>query len=219
VTPVDFRALHDAENAEFVAYLGTLSDRDWDAPSLCEGWRVRDVVGHILYGNELRLWTLPFRLARHGFSSDRSGKAYSIARASGRTPASLLRDFSTRDAWAGTCRVFPPKLVLHDRLVHHPDNRRALGHARVVPTERLVPTLAATPRLGSVFGARRRTRGLRFAATDVDWSWDGGDPSAPEVRGPGEALLMTMLGRRQPLDELDGPGLREFRSRSGDRRL
>jgi uncharacterized protein (TIGR03083 family) len=219
VTPVDFRALHDAENAEFVAYLGTLSDRDWDAPSLCEGWRVRDVVGHILYGNELRLWTLPFRLARHGFSSDRSGKAYSIARASGRTPASLLRDFSTRDAWAGTCRVFPPKLVLLDRLVHHQDIRRALGHARVVPTERLVPTLDATPRLGSVFGARRRTRGLRFAATDVDWSWDGGDPSAPEVRGPGEALLMTMLGRRQPLDELDGPGLREFRSRSGDRRL
>jgi hypothetical protein len=82
-----------------------------------------------------------------------------------------------------------------------------------VPAERLLPTLDATPRLGSVFGARRRTRGLRFTATDVGWRWDGGHPSAPEVRGPGEALLMTMLGRRQPLDELDGPGLGEFRTR------
>ena len=34
MTPVDFRALHDAENAEFVAYLGGLSDDEWDAPSL-----------------------------------------------------------------------------------------------------------------------------------------------------------------------------------------
>jgi uncharacterized protein (TIGR03083 family) len=209
----DFRALHDAENADFVAYLGGLSDDEWDAPSLCDGWRVRDVVGHILYGNELKLWTLPYRLARYGFSSDRSGKAYSIARAEGRSPASLLHDFSTRDAWAGTCRVFPPKLTLLDRLVHQQDIRRALGHTRAVPAERLLPTLDATPRLGSVFGARRRTRGLRFTATDVGWRWDGGHPSAPEVRGPGEALLMTMLGRRQPLDELDGPGLGEFRTR------
>lgn len=213
MTDPDFRALHDAENADFVAYLGGLSDDEWDAPSLCEGWRVRDVVGHILYGNELKLWTLPYRLARHGFSSDRSGKAYSIARASGRAPAALLHDFSTRDAWAGTCRVFPPKLTLLDRLVHHQDIRRALGHARVVPSERLLAVLDATPRLGSVFGARRRTRGLRFTATDVAWAWDGGDPAAPEVHGPGEALVMTMLGRRQPLDELDGPGAAEFRTR------
>ena len=49
----------------------------------------RDVVGHILYGNELKLWTLPWKLARFGFSSDRSGSHYSIARAEGRTPQQL----------------------------------------------------------------------------------------------------------------------------------
>jgi uncharacterized protein (TIGR03083 family) len=208
---VDHRRLHDEENADLSAYLHGLDDADWERPSLCEGWRVRDVVGHILYGNEMHLSTLPFRLAKHGFSSDRSGKAYSIARAEGRPPSELVQAFDDRDPWAGTCRVFPSKLVLLDRLVHHQDIRRALGHPREIPEERMLAVLDATPTLGSVFGAKRRTSGLRFDATDVDWSWGSG----PAVNGPGEALFMTMLGRSQPLHELSGEGLEPFAARVG----
>ncbi len=206
---VDHRRLHDDEDADLSAYLHSLDDADWDRPSLCEGWRVRDVVGHILYGNEQNLLTLPFRLARHGFSSDRSGKAYSIARAEGRSPAELVAAFDARDPWAGTCRVFPPKLVLLDRLVHHQDIRRALGHPRDIPDERVVAVLDATPTLGSVFGAKARTKGLRFEATDVDWTWGDG----PVVRGPGEALFMAMLGRAHPVPELRGDGVEPFTAR------
>lgn len=205
----DFRALHDDENADFALYLRGLAAEDWEQPSLCEGWRVRDVVGHILYGNELKLWTLPFRLARYGFSSDRSGKAYSIQRAEGRSPAELVDAFERRDPWAGTCRVFPARLTLLDRLVHHQDIRRALGHARTIPEARLAAALDGTPKLGSVFGARRRTRGLRLEATDLDWSWGDG----PAVRGPGEALLMAMLGRRAALVDLSGEGVATLASR------
>jgi uncharacterized protein (TIGR03083 family) len=207
--PADSRALHDAENADFSAYLHTLKPEEWDKLSLCEGWMVRDVVGHILYGNELKLWTLPFRLARFGFSSDRSGKHYSIQRARNVAPVLLLKAFDERDPWAGTCRIFPPRLTLLDRLVHHQDIRRPLGHPRQIPEERLRAVLDAAPRLGSVFGARKRTRGLRFVATDLDWSWGDG----PEVVGPGEALLMTMLGRKQALIGLTGEGVGTFSSR------
>ncbi len=206
---MDHRRLHDQEDADFSAYLHTLDEADWERPSLCDGWRVRDVVGHILYGNEQNLLTLPLRLAKHGFSSDRSGKAYSIARAEGRPPADLVRAFDERDAWAGTCRVFPPRLVLLDRLVHHQDIRRALGHPRDIPAERILAVLDATPTLGSVFGAKRRTKGLRFHATDVDWTWGDG----PEVRGSGEALVMTMLGRPHPLPELTGDGVAALTAR------
>lgn len=209
MAPIDHRRLHDEENADFSAYLHTLAAEDWEEPSLCEGWRVRDVVGHILYGNEQRLSTLPLRLARHGFSSDRSGKAYSIARATGRSPAELLRAFDERDPWAGTCRVFPPRLTLLDRLVHHQDIRRALGHERAIPAERVQAVLDATPTLGTVFGAKARTRGLRFAATDLDWTWGDG----PEVRGPGEALVMAMLGRADALADLEGEGHATFAER------
>ena len=203
MTNDEYRRMHDEENAEFSTYLHSLPEADWERPSLCEGWRVRDVVGHILYGNELRLWTLPLRLARFGFSSDRSGKAYSIARAQGRPITELLHDFDTRNPWAGTCRVFPPKLVLVDRLVHHQDIRRALDQPRTIPSDRLVATLDATPTLGSVFGAKKRTKGLRLEASDVDWSWGDG----PIVSGPGEALLLAMLGRGVALADLTGPGV------------
>lgn len=204
----EYRRLHDEENADFAAFLRELDPEDWDEPSLCEGWNVRDVVGHILYGNELKLTTLPFKLARFGFSSDRSGAHYSRERAAGRSPQQLADDFANRDPWAGTCKVFPPKLTLLDRLVHHQDIRRALDRPRDIPTERIVACLDATPKLGSVFGAKKRTKGLHLRATDVDWSWGSG----PVVEGPGEALVMAMLGRAQALGDLTGDGVARFRT-------
>lgn len=206
---VDHRSLHDAENADFSELLHDLRPEEWEQDSLCTGWRVRDVVGHILDGNELRLWTLPFRLARFGFSSDRSGKHHSIQRARGREPHQLVAEFDARDPWAGTCRIFPPRLVLLDRLVHHQDIRRPLGRPRTIPEERLRAALDATPTLGSVFGAKRRTEGLRLVATDIDWSWGSG----PAVEGPGEALLLAMLGRVDAVGDLSGDGLVSLRER------
>jgi uncharacterized protein (TIGR03083 family) len=207
----DFRRLHDDENADFSAFLHTLPAADWDRPSLCTGWRVRDVVGHILYGNELKLWTLPYKLARYGFSSDRSGKAYSIARAEGRSPESLVADFDARNPWAGTCRVFPPRYTLLDRLVHHQDIRRALGQPREVPLERTAPLLDLLPKLGSVFRSKQRMKGLRFEAFDAGWTW--GPETDPPVRGMSEAIIMTALGRDQALAECEGDGIPILRTR------
>jgi len=208
----DFRRLHDDENADFSAFLHTLSADDWDQPSLCEGWRVCDVVGHILYGNELKLWTLPYKLGRFGFSSDRSGKHYSILRAEGRTPRQLVDGFDHRDPWAGTSKVFPARLNLMDRLVHHQDIRRALDRPREVPVERTAPLLPFLPKLGSVFRSKRRMRGLRFEATDTDWSH--GDDGAPLVRGPAEAILMSTLGRGAALADCEGDGVALLRGRT-----
>ena len=208
----DFRALHDDENRDFSAFLHTLAPEDWERPSLCQGWRVRDVVGHILYGQELKLWTLPWKLARFGFSSDRSGSHYSIARAEGRAPEELLDDFDHRDAWAGTSHVFPARLNLMDRLVHHQDIRRALDRPRDVPIERTAPLLPFLPKLGQVFRSKKRMRGLRFEATDTDWAW--GDVRAPHVRGPAEAILMATLGRGQALSDCQGDGVAVLMTRT-----
>ena len=209
----ELRRLHDEENADFSAYLHTLADDDWDQPSLCDGWRVRDVVGHIIDGNELRLLTLPVRLAKFGFSSNKSGRALSIQRAEGRTPAELLHDFDTRDPWAGTCKVFPPRTVLVDRLVHQQDIRRALGHVRTIPEARLLAALEGAPELGSVLGAKRRSRGFRFRADAVPWAWAAAGDRDDLVEGPGEAILLTLLGRTQPLPELHGAGAPAFAER------
>ena len=37
-----------AEREAVVADLGTLTDEQWATPSLCDGWTVRDVLGHMI---------------------------------------------------------------------------------------------------------------------------------------------------------------------------
>ena len=58
--------------------------------------------------------------------------------------------------------------------------------------------------------ARKRAEGVRLVATDSDWSVGQG----PEVRGPGEAILMTITGRRGVIDELSGPGVAVLANRA-----
>lgn len=102
--------------------------------------------------------------------------------------------------------MFPPRLVLLDRLVHRQDIRRPLGRPRTIPDERMLAVLNGTTRMGSVFGARERTKGLRLEATDIEWTWGDG----PVVRGPGEALLLSMLGRAHALADLHGDGVAQL---------
>jgi hypothetical protein len=107
--------------------------------------------------------------------------------------------------------VFPPRLVLLDRLVHHQDIRRALDHTRAIPTDRLRRVLQVAPTAGSVIRGKQRSRGLRLEATDVDFHHGSSD--APVVRGPGEALVMAILGRGHAVNDLDGDGLPTLRTR------
>jgi hypothetical protein len=74
-----------------------------------------------------------------------------------------------------------------------------------VPPERVLPLVEVAPKLGTVFGGRRRAKGLRLEATDMAWSH--GPVDGPAVRGPGEAVLMAVLGRRQAAGDLEGDGL------------
>ena len=62
-------------------------------------------------------------------------------------------------------------------------------------------------------GGLWRTRGLRLVATDLPFAAGVG----PEVRGPAEALLMAMAGRRSVVSELSGPGQAKLASRIGGR--
>jgi hypothetical protein len=55
-----------------------------------------------------------------------------------------------------------------------------------------------------------RAEGLRFAATDVDWTIGAG----PEVVGPIEDVLLAIAGRRFGGDALDGEGLAILGQRS-----
>ncbi|MGH3903718.1 MAG: maleylpyruvate isomerase family mycothiol-dependent enzyme [Pseudonocardiaceae bacterium] len=52
MTDTDLRQAIAAERHELAAVLTDLPEQAWDAPTLCAGWRVREVVAHM---------TMPFR--------------------------------------------------------------------------------------------------------------------------------------------------------------
>lgn len=187
------------ERVDLAGFLATLTPREWLTQSLCDRWTVKDVVAHVVSYEELSPLGLAMRFAKGRVVRANEVGVREFASLS---PGELVDFLNGHLRPKGLTAAFGGMIGLIDATVHHQDIRRALGHSRTVPVERLeriLPLVPGNPRLG----AGRRIRGLRLTATDV--SWQHGD--GPEVTGPGEALLMTMTGRRDAIAELDGPGV------------
>ena len=195
------RILARLERAEFAALLEGLPPEQWAAPSLCTGWTVRDVVIHtISYLGQSRTGLLVNMIRARG-DVDRINAA--MLRAHGDLPPARLVEMMRRGAEpSGAGALYGGRVALIECMIHQQDIRRPLAHPRLIPEERLRVSLAYA-RVSPVIGGARRTRGVRLVATDMDWSAGHG----PEVRGPGEALLLAMTGRTKYLNELDGAGV------------
>ncbi len=191
------------ERRDLVAFLRTLSEDDWEAPSLCEGWRVRDVVAHVSY-DAMSLPAYLLVAIRGALRADRINAT--LVEADRETSTSALISKLETSIGRGHFAMLVPKLALADVFVHHQDIRRPLGRAREVPLERV---LAILDHPDPFTAPRKRMRGLRFVATDVAWSAGDG----PEVRGTGEALALAMAGRPVVLEELEGEGVDTLRRR------
>jgi uncharacterized protein (TIGR03083 family) len=187
--------------------LQDLRAAEWDAASLCAGWRVRDVVGHLTMATDTPVSAAVVGLVRAGFDVDRFLRRSAVQR--GSLPLTTLLAGWRR---AVDSRRTPPGGTAGQMLVevvsHHQDIRRPLGRPRATPPERLLGALETAVRLGGPFGSRQRAGGLHLVATDLDWTH--GEPGSPEVRGPGDALLLGLLGRGSALPDLTGPGLERW---------
>lgn len=204
---VDAASLARDERTDLADLLASLTAEQWESPSLCEGWRVRDVVAHVFSYEDLDLPGLVARFVSGGLNPDRINAA-GIAAEAGRSTEELVRRAREHVQPRGLTAMFGGRIALTDALIHHQDIRRALGMARDVPTERLRCALDFAP-TAPPLRARKRVRGLELVATDIGWRSGKG----PEVAGPAEALLMAVAGRRISLDELTGPGLPELAAR------
>ena len=196
-----------AEREDFADFLAGLAPEQWRRPSLCAGWSVRDVAAHCVSFEGLSPAELAARFLRGRLQTDRiNGIAVAaLADASTDELIALLRDNATpRGLGAG----FGGRVALTDNMIHHQDIRRPLGLPRRIPVERLTAALDFARWAPTIRGAWP-ARGVRLVATDVPWAFGKG----PEVRGPGEALLLAMAGRRAALDDLDGPGAGKLAAR------
>ncbi|MER7109974.1 maleylpyruvate isomerase N-terminal domain-containing protein [Streptomyces sp. NPDC000229] len=171
-----------AERREPAALLDALPVASWDAPTLCAGWRVREVAAHMSMGF---LHSLPRTVVE-------------LVKARGSLHRMTNR-CARRDAAA-----FSEPALGHD-VVHGLDITVALGLDRRVPEDlvRVVPE-SVTPRSARFFGAR--LDGVQLRADDLDWSFGTGSP----LYGAAQDLLLVAFGRRLPPGRLRGEELGRF---------
>ncbi len=208
---VDAMSLAREERAELADLLATLTPAQWEAPSLCAGWRVRDVVAHMYSYEELGPVGLVGRFVRGGLRLDRINAA-GVAAYADRSPDELLALVRDHQQPRGLTAGFGGRIALTDGVIHHQDIRRPLGLPRDIPAERMRVVLEFA-RTAPTIGAAKRVRGLTLVATDLDWRAGSG----PVVEGPAEPLLMAVAGRRGVAGELTGPGLETLAARIGAR--
>jgi uncharacterized protein (TIGR03083 family) len=187
----EIRAAVAAERRDQAELLADLTEDQWDAPSLCEGWRVKEVVAHT---------TLPFHSSRGRVLLEMIKSAGRFNHASDRMARQDARRLSTDDL-VSTLKAnidnpwTPPGgglvgALSHD-VIHGLDITVALGLGREVPHDRLRLVLdGMTARSVRYFGAD--LQGKRLEATDLDWSFGEGEP----VRRPAQELLLLVCGRR-----------------------
>jgi uncharacterized protein (TIGR03083 family) len=188
------------EREEFAAFLEGLTPQQWESPTLCDRWRVRDVAIHTVSYDELSTRGLVARFLKGRLSSDRIN-AIGVADYADRTPEQIVALIRANPEPHGLTGGFGGRIALTDGMIHQQDIRRPLGIPRAIDPERLRTALDFVRFAPTIRGAWR-ARGVRLVATDIDWSYGKGD----EVRGTGEALLMAMAGRRAALSDLEGPG-------------
>lgn len=194
----------DRERLALADLLDGLSADEWSHPSLCEGWRIRDVAAHLtLAQTGWRRSAVDMARARGNF--DR------MIRDSALRHAAVPRERLTAEirAMAGSRRHAPvvtPLEPLLDVLVHGQDIAVALGRSWSMQIDAAAAAATRVWTMGwplsTAFHARARMRGLRLVATDTAWS--AGDGEA--VEGPVEALLLLLTGRTAWLGRLSGPG-------------
>ena len=210
-TVTDFWTDVHHERQVLLDLLETLTPEQWNAPSLCAEWHVRDVVAHMVSETRMTVTRAAWGSLKSGFRINRY--IASDARQRGAVPiARLLHDF--RDVVLA--RTHLPGLsslsMLEDVVIHQMDIRRPLGKPRDIPNGRMIP-VAEDLWTNRFFPGPKLFQGIRAVATDADWSAGHG----MEVAGPIEALVLTLAGRLDELDQIKGNGMAILRMRAGTR--
>lgn len=184
----------DEQRAGLADLLESLTPQQWVSPSLCEGWKVRDVAAHLTHSQMGPLHAL-LEAARSGFRFDPmiNRLATGDARSQSEIVANLRAMVGSRKHIVGTKPVDP----LTDVLVHGQDIAVPLG------IDRPVPPVAAAASAHHLWDMRfpmqpaKRLKGIRLVATDADFA--GGD--GYEIKAPIREILMTLGDRPSAISD------------------
>ncbi len=196
-----------AERGALADYLATLTPEQWNTTSWCDKWTVQDLTGHLIAAAKITAPHFFGGFIATGFSFDKfvdkDRRTYC-----GGTPDEVLGRF--RGIITSNRKPPGPSYVaLGEIMVHGEDIRRALGSQGEHRADHLATLAEAYRKTGAPLHGKRRSEGLKYVATDIDWSAGDG----PEVRGPAMSLILAMVGRRKALADCTGPGVEILASR------
>jgi len=181
----------DSQRLEIACLIEEIDARDpaqWSAPSLCDGWTVRDVAAHLTH-SAIGMPKMLLEAARSGFRFNTVVNRLAVS--DRRPPAEIatgLRGLvGSRRHPPGTTAMEP----LIDVLVHAQDICVPLGIDRPMPIDAAVAAAERVWQMGFPFHARRRLSGARLVATDADFAVGEG----AEVAAPVRELLLVLTGR------------------------
>lgn len=193
--------------------LDGLDEAQLATPSLCAGWSVQVVAGHLTAAvTPTRAFVRELLRQRGNAHATNTALARRFAELPTAALAALLR--------AHADRKFAPPVVgargpLADVLIHEGDMRVPLGLPHAPDPADVAPALEFVTTGRPVgFVPRGALRGLRLVATDLDRAWGDGD----ELSGRAVDLLMAACGRTALLPSLAGRGVAVLAGRLTTRR-
>jgi uncharacterized protein (TIGR03083 family) len=180
----------------------------WDAPSLCEGWRTREVVAHV---------TMPVRYDGPAFMAELEAAGGDFNRLSDTVAArdgALAEERLLSDLRSAELHHWEPpgggaEGALTHCVIHGLDIVEAVPLSRRVPDDRIlrVLSLVADPEGPNLFGLD--LSGVELRADDLDWSIGSGE----RVTGPAQALALVACGRLLQEGRLSGESAARFTQR------
>jgi uncharacterized protein (TIGR03083 family) len=195
----DYWQLVASQRRAIADRLDALPAESWDSPSWCAGWRVRDVLGHLVYLAEASTRSVSRDILRNGMRPDPA--LSKLATELGALPVPQLT-VRLRAAAGGRFHipVMPRDVVLGELAVHGADMFGFDAPAAALDPAELVPVLDAYRRFSRLAFHTTLARGRRLVATDADWSAGRG----PELRGSANVLVLVLANRRQAMERVSG---------------
>jgi uncharacterized protein (TIGR03083 family) len=205
----DVRAAVAAERRDLAEVLSGLPEEQWDAPTLCEGWRVREVVAHTTMPFRVSLPRTMIELVKARGNIDRMADRSARRDAGQLTSEDLLRCLKDNIDHPWTPPGGGPGGALSHDVIHGLDITVGLEIDRRVPADRMKIVLdGMRPRNVAYFKAG--LDGVELRATDLDWGYGSGEP----VEGLAQDLLLVICGRRLPPGRLTGAEAGRFEGRA-----
>ncbi|MBM7367647.1 maleylpyruvate isomerase family mycothiol-dependent enzyme [Gordonia hydrophobica] len=195
MTDTELWRLVDDQRARTAEMFASLARHQWAAPSLCDGWTVREVGAHLTLQSMGLGRTLRVAL-RHPGTINR------VIDASSRSAAARLTTDEIVERLRRLVGVHRPNAftsvdeALVDAVVHTLDVTEPLGIDAATSdaaVHAVLDRLAGYHRTGRTAVFRPvATDDRRFVASDLSWSWGSGST----VEAPGTTLLLVLSGRR-----------------------